>query len=80
MAADDIAPEQCRAARAYLGWSQKHLARLAGVAELTVYRLEKRSHATLPENRALIRQAIERAGVTFNGNDLLLPWTRPAGR
>jgi len=60
-----IAPEQCRAARGLLGWSQQELADRARVGVVTVHQLEAGTgqprHATLE----VIRRAFEAAGVKF---------------
>jgi len=60
-----IRPEQCRAARGLLKWTQKDLAHAAHVSKDTVrdFELEKKSpnDATL----IVIQQSFERAGVEF---------------
>ena len=60
-----IAPEQCRAARGLLAWSQQELAQKARVGVVTVHQLEagvsQPRHATLE----VIRRALESAGVEF---------------
>ena len=74
MATDDVSPAQSRAARAYLEWGRRDLAGQAGVAENTVYNFETgRVRNARPETRAKIRRAIEVAGLTFAGSDLILP-------
>jgi DNA-binding XRE family transcriptional regulator len=76
---NDIDPDQCRAARAYLGWGRKELANRAGVDEDTVYNFEARRVVrfkivrTKPETRARLRAALVDAGLTFVGGDLILP-------
>jgi DNA-binding XRE family transcriptional regulator len=76
---NDIDPDQCRAARAYLGWGRKELANRAGVDEDTVYNFEARrvvrfkTIRTKPETRARLRAALVDAGLTFVGGDLILP-------
>ena len=76
---NDIDPDQCQAARAYLGWGRKELAERAGVDEDTVYNFEARrvvrfkTIRTKPETRARLRAALVDAGLTFVGNDLILP-------
>lgn len=76
---DDIAPEQCRAARAYLGWGQRELAEKAATRRLTILRFENRVWRTDPAIRLRIRRALEDGGARWEGNDLVLPWTRIAG-
>jgi hypothetical protein len=76
---NDIDPDQCRAARAYLGWGRKELAERAGVDEDTVYNFEARRVVrfkvvrTKAETRAKFRAAFVDAGLTFDGGDLVLP-------
>ena len=76
---NDIDPDQCRAARAYLGWGRKELANRAGVDEDTVYNFEARRVVrfkvvrTKAETRARFRAAFVDAGLTFVGGDLVLP-------
>ncbi len=55
---------QCRMARAALGLGVRDLARLAGVAQATVSRLE-RGEELRPTTVAAIRAALEGAGVIF---------------
>ena len=56
---------QCRAARGFLDWSQQHLAQRAGVGVLTVQQLEAGKTAPRRATLAVIRQALEAAGITF---------------
>ena len=56
---------QLRAARALLDWSQRDLARAAGVSLSTVADFENGKRRPLPESRDAIRRAIEGAGVMF---------------
>lgn len=50
-------PDQCRAARALLGWSQKELARLTGVSAATIRNFENGQRALMPANAAAIESA-----------------------
>lgn len=79
MADDDIAPEQCSAARAYLGWGRLELADRAGITDATVLNFELRRVRTKMETRQKIRRTFADAGLTFEDLCLLLPWTREAG-
>jgi len=53
---------QCRAARGWVGWSQKELARHANVGVSTVRSLEDGSHTPIPNNVVAIRHALAEAG------------------
>jgi ribosome-binding protein aMBF1 (putative translation factor) len=57
-----IAPEQCRAARAWLGWSQQELATKASVGLSTVKELE-RGGRLISATSAAIQRALEEAGI-----------------
>ena len=60
-----IMPEQCRAARALLGWSQQALADAAQVGVVTIRQFEL--GATTPRSATLqvLSLALEAAGVVF---------------
>lgn len=58
-----MSPEQSRAARGWLGWSQTELAKLAGVSLSTVRDFEKKHRTPIPNNIAAMRRAIEAGGV-----------------
>ena len=60
-----ITPEQCRAARALLNWSQPDLAEAAGIARGTIANFERGASVPHPSNLADIRTALEAAGVEF---------------
>lgn len=62
-------PEQCRAARALLNWSQAVLAERAAVAKQTLADFERGARSPYPRTLADIKEALEAAGVEFtNGN------------
>ena len=65
-----MSPEQCRAARAWLNWTQQELARRAGVGLSTVRDFEKGERTPIPNNLAAIRRAVENAGIqlVFDGS------------
>jgi DNA-binding transcriptional regulator YiaG len=64
-----LTPTQCRAARAGLEWSREHLAQLAQCAERTVTDFERRARDPHGNNKTAMRQAFEKAGVTFDGSN-----------
>jgi transcriptional regulator with XRE-family HTH domain len=61
-------PEQIRAARSLLGWSQNDLAARAGVAVSTVADFERSQRSPVPNNALAIRGALESAGIQFTEN------------
>jgi transcriptional regulator with XRE-family HTH domain len=58
-----MSPEQCRAARGWLGWTQQELARRARVGLSTVKDFEKGERKTIAATADAIQRAIEAAGV-----------------
>lgn len=60
-----ISPEQCRAARAWLGWPQPELAKRAKVGLSTVRDFETGTRTPILNNRQAIQGALETAGVQF---------------
>jgi len=60
-----IAPEQCRAARALLGWNQDRLAESAGVGVVTVRMFEAGKTKPVRATLKVLRDALESAGVEF---------------
>ena len=54
---------QCRAARALLNWTQEDLAVRAGVSRSTVRGFESGQHELQRASAAMIRMALEQAGV-----------------
>lgn len=59
-----ITPQQCRAARGLLEWSQGDLADKSGLTKLTVSAFE-RGGAMRANNNALLEMAFEDGGVQF---------------
>lgn len=59
-----LSVEQCRAGRALLGWSTNKLADAASLGLATVRRFET-GNAVQAGSIAAMRDALERAGVTF---------------
>ena len=58
-----MTPEQSRAARGWLGWSQRELAKRANVSLSTVHEFEIGQRTPIANNIAAMRRAIESAGV-----------------
>jgi len=64
-AAIGMTPEQSRAARAWLGWSQHDLAKRANVSIRTVQSFEKGETTPFANNIAAMRRSLEEAGLRF---------------
>jgi transcriptional regulator with XRE-family HTH domain len=60
-----LSPEQCRAARAWLGWTQAELAQRSSIGLSALKDFEKGNRRTLAAIRNQIRKSFEDAGVTF---------------
>jgi transcriptional regulator with XRE-family HTH domain len=60
-----ITPEQCRAARGLLNWSQPTLGEAAGTTRQTITNFERGARTPHPKNLVAIRAALEAAGVEF---------------
>ena len=58
-----MSPEQCRAARGWLGWTQQELATNAKVGLSTVKDFEKGGRKTIPATAEAMQRAIEAAGI-----------------
>jgi ribosome-binding protein aMBF1 (putative translation factor) len=70
-----MSPEQCRAARAWLDWSQSELAAKAQVSNSTLRDFESSRRIPIANNLMAIRRALEEAGMEFlfvQGNEE--PW------
>jgi DNA-binding transcriptional regulator YiaG len=72
---EGMSPEQCRAARGWLDWSQQDLAKRAHVGISTVKDFESGSRKPIANNLNALRTALEAGGVhlTFD------PEGRPKG-
>jgi transcriptional regulator with XRE-family HTH domain len=78
-----MSPEQCRAARGLLDWSQQVLAERAGVGIVTIRQLEAESHDPRRATLAVVRGAFEAAGVEFideNGGGAGVRLRKPTGK
>ncbi len=60
-----LAPEQCRAARGWLSWSQEDLAKRASVSLSTIRDFEAGRRSPIKNNMEAIRVALEMAGVSL---------------
>ena len=60
-----ITPEQCRAARGLLDWSQAELAEKARVGIVTVRQLEAGTNEPRRATLEVVRRCLESAGVEF---------------
>ena len=58
-----ISPQQCRAARAWLDWSQQELATRARVGLSTIKDFERGDRKPIPNNLDAIQRAIETEGM-----------------
>lgn len=76
-----ISPEQCRAARALLNWTQAELAERVSISAVSIRAFEKGGEMR-DSNLKLIRMTFEAAGVTFipeNGGGAGVRLARPKG-
>ena len=66
-----LSPEQSRAARGWLEWSQEDLANRAHVSLSTVRDFEKGRRTPIPNNLEALRRTIEAAGIklVFDAKD-----------
>lgn len=72
-----LTPDQCRAARALLNWSQGTLAEVAGVARATIAAFEAGKRSPIGNNLASIKGAFEDQGVDFIQDDNVVGVTIP---
>jgi ribosome-binding protein aMBF1 (putative translation factor) len=64
-----LTPAQCRAARAWLDWSQEELAAKASLSPSTVRDFEKGRRVPIGNNMAALVAALRHAGVTATFDD-----------
>ena len=60
-----MSPEQSRAARAWLDWSQEELVAKASVSQSTVRDYEKARRVPIANNLTAMKAALEAAGIAF---------------
>jgi ribosome-binding protein aMBF1 (putative translation factor) len=75
-----LTPEQSRAARAWLEWSQEDLAKRASVALSTVRDFEKGRRTPISNNLEAIRRVLEAEGVELLFDDAGKPRGIAVGR
>jgi transcriptional regulator with XRE-family HTH domain len=78
-----ISPEQCRAARGLLNWSQLELAEASQVGIVTIRQLEGGLNQPRRATLVVVRHALETAGVEFideNGGGPGVRLRRPVRR
>jgi transcriptional regulator with XRE-family HTH domain len=61
----NVTPQQVRAARAWLGWSQSYLSMEAGVSHRSIARYELGRSVPYDETLLRLTAAFERAGIRF---------------
>jgi transcriptional regulator with XRE-family HTH domain len=64
-----MSPEQCRAARSLLGWSQEELATSSHVSKFTVIRFENRDRNPYASTVNKMRDVLILAGIIFIDDD-----------
>jgi transcriptional regulator with XRE-family HTH domain len=65
----DVPNELLRAARVALNIGQRELAKLSGVGQRTILRIERNDETVTLESRRRLQDAFERAGVIFIPDD-----------
>jgi transcriptional regulator with XRE-family HTH domain len=78
-----ISPEQCRAARGLLGWSQSDLSKASETATKTIADFERGAREPYARTLEDVQAALEKAGVEFipeNGGGAGVRLVRPTNR
>ncbi|WP_051231196.1 helix-turn-helix domain-containing protein [Kaistia adipata] len=76
----NLLPEQCRAARGLLNWTQEHLATSAGVSRSTIKDFECNRHAIHRATEVLLIKALEAGGVRLIPAEEEGPGVRLSGK
>jgi transcriptional regulator with XRE-family HTH domain len=71
-----LCPEQCRAARGLLNWTQEELAEYAGVSRSTIRDFENGRHSLHPSTAAQVVAALEKGGALLIPSDDAGPGVR----
>jgi len=61
-----MTPQHCRAARAWLGWSQGDLSQRANIGLSTIRQFENGLRTPITNNLLAMRRAFEEAGIVLN--------------
>ena len=69
LAANNLTIEQCRGARAMLGWSQAELAKASNVSRQTIADFERGAHMPINNNLTSITSAFREAGIEFTSDE-----------
>lgn len=64
-----LLPEQCRAARGLLNWTQERLAAVAGVSRSTIKDFERHRHALHQSTEDLLVRAFDKGGAQLLHDD-----------
>ena len=75
MATGFVSPEQIRAARGLLGWTQADLAKAAGVSRAAVADYESGRTSPYIKTLTAIVDAIEKAGLSFAAGGVIHDWS-----
>jgi predicted transcriptional regulator len=70
-----MSPEQVRAARNWLAWTQAELAEKARVGLSTIKDLESGKRTPIANNLEAIQRALESGGITFGADSIKGPMT-----
>ncbi len=68
-----MSPEQVRAARSWLGWTQAELAEAANVGLSTIKDYESAKRTPIANNVEAIQRALEGEGILFSKNSISGP-------
>lgn len=72
-----MSPEQCRAARNWLAWTQAELADRANVGLSTVKDYEGGKRTPIANNLEAMQKALEAGGIGFTDDSIRGPIKRP---